>query len=73
MRTKPKKDERSYYDLAVKQIDINRKQRDQFIGTLMLLAYDGCISDGRARELIDMDIYQWRKECARIMRKEIKL
>lgn len=59
--------ERSYYTLCHEMIAKNTKQRDQFIGTLMLLAYDGCISDGRARELIGMDIYEWRKECARIM------
>ncbi len=69
MTTKnPKKDERSYYALAIKQIDINRKQRDQFIGTMMLLVYDGCISDGRARELIGMDIYEWRRECNRVLK-----
>lgn len=40
---------------------------DKHIGTLMLLAYEGCISDSRARELIGMDIHTWRKECARIL------
>ena len=40
---------------------------DKLIGTLMLLAYEGCISDSRARELIGMDIYKWREECARVL------
>lgn len=65
---KTKKDEKSYYELCFKQIAINRQQQDRFIGTLMLLAYEGCITDGRARELAQMDIYEWRKECARMMR-----
>lgn len=40
---------------------------DKHIGTLMLLAYEGCISDSRARELIGMDIHKWREECARVL------
>ena len=44
---------------------------DKHIGTLMLLAYEGCISDSRARELIGMDIHKWRSECKRIMEKYI--
>jgi hypothetical protein len=40
---------------------------DKLIGTLMLLAYEGCISDSRARELIGMEIHKWREECARVM------
>ena len=58
----------SYYKLATKIIDDNRKLRDQFIGTLMLLAYDGCISEGRACELAGIDVYQWREELRRILK-----
>jgi|GEM_PF-4233170 hypothetical protein len=46
--------------LVYKLIDENRQWRDRYVGTLMMLAYDGCISDSRAREIIGMDIYQWR-------------
>lgn len=47
-------------DLIYKLIDENRQWRDRYVGTLMMLAYDGCISDSRAREIIGMNIYQWR-------------
>ena len=63
-----KKQSRDYYNLSMKLIDDNRKLRDQFIGTLMLLAYDGCISEGRARELAGIDVYQWREELRRILK-----
>lgn len=51
------------YDLAGKL----QQARDRFVGTLMMLVHDGIISDGRARELIEMDIHAWRTECLRVM------
>lgn len=47
-------------DEIYRLIDENRQWRDRFVGTLMLLSHDGCISDSRARELIGMNIYEWR-------------
>lgn len=46
--------------LIYRLMDENRQWRDRFVGTLMMLAYDRCISDSRARELVNMDIYEWR-------------
>lgn len=51
-------------------ISANGRLRDQFIGTLMLLAFDGCISEGRARELAQIDIYKWREELNRILQNQ---
>lgn len=70
--TKPKptrKGERSYYTLAMEQIAAKERLRDKFVGALMVLVYDGVITDARARELIAMDIYTWRREMARVSRK----
>lgn len=46
---------------------ILRIERDRAIGALGILVYDGVISSGRMRELLDMDIYQQREYLARLM------
>jgi len=52
--------EESMRDLAYKLILKDKQWRDRYVGTLMMLAFDGCISDSRARELAEMSIGQWR-------------
>jgi hypothetical protein len=47
--------------LCYKLISENREWRDRYVGTLMMLAYDECLSESRAREIIGLDIYEWRK------------
>ena len=42
-------------------------ERDRAIGALGILVYDGVISSGRMRELLDMDIYQQREYLARLI------
>jgi len=44
------------YNLIVK----DKAWRDRYVGTLMLLAHDGCISDSRAREIAGMTNNAWR-------------
>ncbi len=48
-------------DLIYKLTAENQHWRDRYVGTLMMLAYDEVITDSRARELIGMDIYAWRR------------
>ncbi len=52
--------EKSLRDLCYKLIMENQQWRDRHIGTLMMLSYDGCISDGRAREIAGMKLHEWR-------------
>ena len=51
----------------------DRMERDRAIGALGVLVYDGVISSGRMRELLDMDIYQQRGELARLLDEEQSL
>lgn len=43
-----------------------RAERDRAVGAVLLMAYEGHISEGRARELLGMDVWQQRAEFARI-------
>lgn len=45
----------------------DRRERDRAVGALCILVYDGVISAGRMRELMDMDICQQRKEIHRVV------
>ena len=50
-----------------KEVKRGNELADKHIGTLMLLVYEGCISDSRARELIGMSLEEWRSECGRVI------
>ena len=50
-----------------KEVKRGNELADKHIGTLMLLVYEGCISDSRARELIGMSLEEWRFECGRVI------
>jgi hypothetical protein len=52
--------------LCYKLISENREWRDRYVGTLMMLSHDGCISESRAREIIGMNIFEWRQSWRKI-------
>lgn len=45
----------------------DRRERDKAIGAMGVLVYDGVISSGRMRELLNMDIYKQREELKRVL------
>ena len=56
-------------EITVDLIKRLRSDRDRAVGAVLLLAYDGVISDSRARELLGMGIQRQRDEFRRIMQK----
>ena len=61
--------EESLHNLCYDLIRKDKQWRDRYVGTLMMLAFDGSISDSRARELAEMGINKWR-DTFKIMMKE---
>lgn len=45
-----------------------RDARDRAVGAVLLLSYDGVISEGRALELLGMSVIEQREEYNRISR-----
>lgn len=45
----------------------DRTERDRAIGALGVLVYDGIITAGRMRELLEINIYQQQEELARLL------
>ena len=53
-------------DLA-REIRKLHEARDRAVGAVMLLVYDGVISEGRARELLGLSIHEQRAETKRML------
>jgi hypothetical protein len=63
----PSPSDATFREAFLAEVRRRNELADKLVGTLMLLSYEGCISDSRARELIGMDIHKWREECARVL------
>lgn len=69
MRELKRKDEeiRAARDALLGLITESRQWQDKCIGTMFLLSYMGCISEGRAAEILQASISDWRKMVRRVM------
>jgi hypothetical protein len=59
----------NWRDIGHREIERCRHWRDRHIGTLLMLAFDSCISQDRAREIAEMSVAEFRDFAAKWVEK----